>query len=108
MAKDKDETTTTTAPPLSNITQEQANELRAEVTRLNRDLYLTKTELWKTRSELEEKQRQFNFDQQTYANNRAHHDRIQAELLEAREANIRLRTKLLKVHEAVASEVTNG
>jgi hypothetical protein len=47
------------APSLSNITVEQAHELRNEISRLNAELYQAKTELRRTHIEFDEKQRHF-------------------------------------------------
>jgi hypothetical protein len=92
------------APPLSNITLAQANELRNEITRLNGELYQVRTELRRAHTELDEKTRHVDLDRKNYADWRAHVDRLQEELLAARERNIVLRDKLLAIHRAVANE----
>lgn len=87
--------------PLSNITLAQAGELRNEITKLNAELYQAKFELHRARTELIQRQQHVDRDQKTYADNRAYTERLQEELLAARERNITLRDKLLAVQRAM-------
>lgn len=87
--------------PLSNITLAQAHELRNEITRLNTELYQARTELRRAQAELDQKQQHFDREQKIYVSNRIHTERLQEELLSARERNITLRDKLLAVQRAM-------
>jgi predicted nucleic acid-binding Zn-ribbon protein len=101
MIMPKDKTDQVAEAPSSTITLEQAHELRNEITRLNAELYSARVDLRRTQAEHDQKQRHYELELKTFKDNRVHYERLQEELLAAREGNIVLRNKLLAIHRAI-------